>query len=491
MAIQLRDYQQDLINSCIKSLKKGNKKVLLYLPTGGGKTACASYLVKRSADKGKSSIFICHRSELLAQTYKTYLKNDIKPGIIKSGVAPDYDNPMQIASINTLVRRLDKYKKPDIVFWDEAHHISSGMWLKVAQYYADAVHIGLSATPSRLDGKPLNLAFDDLVGVIDVKTLIEKGFLSPYLYYAPSNIDTSELKIAVNGDYSKESLAKASFSQNIIGDNIEQYKKLANGKRNVVFAINRKHGQDIVNRYNDAGIKAELLVGNIRQQERKKIVDLFSSGSIKVIVTVDLISEGFDLPAIEVVSLLRPTASTSLYLQQIGRALRICPEIGKTHAIILDHVNNYKRHGMPDDSREWSLEGGLKQKKKREKQEVPIKRCPICFFAHAPALKCPNCGHVYTANRKDIKEISGDLVLLGSPEYYEAQKKEIIVAHSLDDLVRIEKERDYKKYWAEKQWQLKTGENLWKTLDGLEKISQARGYKGSWAWVRWNKMRGF
>lgn len=489
MPIQLRDYQQDLIDGCLNALRSGCRKPLLVLPTGGGKTACASDLVNRSYQKGRSSIFICHREEILRQTYNTYLKNGIKPAVIKGGVTPDYANPIQIASINTLVRRLALYPKPDVVFWDEAHHINSSTWLRVSQYYDNAVHVGLTATPCRLDGKPLNLAFDTMINVISVKQLIERGYLSPYLYYAPSNIDTSELSIASNGDYSKDSLANASFSANIIGDNIQQYIKLANGKRNVVFAINRKHALDIVNRYQNAGISAELLDGTLNTHKRKNIVERFSNGDIKVIVTVDVVSEGFDLPAIEVVSMLRPTASTSLYLQQVGRGLRPCREIGKTHAIILDHVNNYQRHGMPDDEREWTLDGGLTKRKGSKRSEVAIKRCPVCFFAHEPALVCPNCGHKYVADGIKIKEVAGELVLLGTPEFKAAQNREVIVAHSLDELVRIENDRGYKKYWAEKQWQLKTGENLWKSLDGLERIAQARKYNNGWAWLRWNKYR--
>lgn len=487
MPIQLRDYQQELIDGCLTALKRGFRKPLLVLPTGGGKTAIASELVRRSFYKGNGSIFICHRQELLRQTYKTYSKNGIVPAIIQGSVKPDYSNPMQIASVNTLVRRLDKYPKPKIVFWDEAHHIRSSMWAKIADYYKDAIHIGLTATPCRLDGKPLKSSFDTMIEVINTHQLIERGYLSPYLYYAPSSIDTTELSVANDGDYSKESLAKASFSARIVGDNIQQYKRLAMGKRNVVFAINRIHGADIARRYNNEGINAEFIDGETPTAKRKDTLERFNNGETKVLVNVDLFGEGFDLPAIEVVSLLRPTASTSLYLQQVGRGLRTCE--GKTYALILDHVNNYQRHGMPDDVREWTLEGGLPKHKKTQSSDIRIKRCPRCFFAHPPALKCPNCGYIYEANGKDIKEIAGELVLVGSDEYRQAQKKEIIIADNLDDLIRIEKDRGYKCGWAEKQWQLKTGENLWKTFDGLEKIAHARNYNKYWAWVQWKRIR--
>ncbi len=488
MPIELRTYQQELVNDCLETIKGGKKKPLLVLPTGGGKTAIASELVRRSFAKGKSSIFICHRQELLRQTYTTYQKNGITPAVIQGGVRPEYDNPMQIASVNTLVRRLDSYKIPDVVFWDECHHIASGSWEKIASYYKDAVHVGLTATPCRLDGKPLNVAFDAMCEVINTRQLIEQGYLSPYLYYAPTDINTKELSVSSNGDYSRESLASASFSNRIIGDNIKHYISLANGKRNIVFAINRIHGADITRRYNDAGIPAEFLDGETPSKKRKDVISAFSDGKIKVLVNCELFGEGFDLPAVEVVSLLRPTASTSLFLQQVGRGLRICPEIGKTHAIILDHVNNWQRHGMPDDEREWSLSGGLR-KKRGQSSSISIRRCPQCFFAHTPALYCPNCGYKYEADGKEIKEIAGELVLIGTNEARQAQRREIIIAETLKDLVLIEKDRGYKTFWAEKQWQAKTGINLWSTLEGLEKIADARDYKNGWAWVQWSKRK--
>jgi DNA repair protein RadD len=187
--------------------------------------------------------------------------------------------------------------------------------------------------------------------------------------------------------------------------------------------------------------------------------------------------------------LLRPTMSTSLYLQQVGRALRISPETGKTTALVLDHVNNYQRHGMPDDQREWSLSGGLTKKRKTEQSTESIMRCPKCFFAHSKALSCPNCGYTYTTKEKQIQEVAGELVLIGSQEYKNARQRETLNVSSLDELVKIEKDRGYKFGFAERQWQLKTGENLWSNVSGLEKIAKARGYSDSWVWVQKNKVR--
>ena len=362
------------------------------------------------------------------------------------------------------------------------HHQASNTWAKVADFYKNAVIIGLSATPCRLDGKPLNKFFDVMVEETTTKQLIKDGYLVPYQYFAPSEIDESGLVLGSNGEYTRESVEAVIKTSAVIGNNIKTYKELCYGKRNVVFAVNRKHAEAVCAEYNKAGIPAEMLDGTCSDRERKETLARFGKNETKVLVNVDLFGEGFDLPAIEVVSLLRPTHSTALYLQQVGRALRTCPEIGKTQAIILDHVNNYKRHGFPDDERQWSLDGKIRTTKSEESL-VRIKRCPVCFFAHPPALVCPNCGHVYQSDGRTIEEINGKLVMIGSSEYKDERKIEVIKAKSLTELVQIEKDRGYKKYWAEKQWQLKTGENLWSSVNGLKKIEDARGYRKGWCWV--------
>ena len=481
MSFNLRPYQQKLIDKTIESLKAGHRKPLLVLPTGGGKTAIAATLVSRSANKNVRSLFVCHREELLKQTIATYAKVGLTAGIIKSGYEPDYSNPLQIASVQTLVNRLEKIH-PKLVFFDEAHHVAAGQWAKVAAAYPDAIFIGLTATPCRLDGKPLNMAFDDMIEVINTAQLIEQGYLSQYEYYAPSIIDDSKLVMGSNGDYTRDSLDNFQEADKIIGDNVETYLKLCNGKRNIVFACNRKHGRAIGRRYEEAGVAVKFLDGETPTKERNDAVEAFKNGDIKVLVNCELFGEGFDLPAVEVVSLLRPTASTSLYLQQVGRGLRTFE--GKDKAIILDHANNYMRHGMPDDIREWSLWGGLKKKRNQEESKVKIQRCPNCYAVHKPSLTCPFCGYVHKADGKVIKEVAGELVLINSEKHLILNKEEIKMANTLADLIAIEKDRNFKKYWAENMWRAKTGENLWDSYEGLLRIAEARGYSKGWAWVR-------
>lgn len=369
-------------------------------------------------------------------------------------------------------------------------HVLANQWLFVRETWNKAKILGLTATPCRLDGKPLHKFFDTLVIGPTVADLIRLGALTPYDYYAPSIVDVSHMQ-SNRSDYTKDALSAFSMKREIIGDNIEQYKKLAMGKRNIVFACNVKHSLEIVNRYNDAGIPAAHLDGETPQDEREKTLERFARGEILVLSNVELFGEGFDLPAIEVVSLLRPTLSTSLHLQQVGRALRPCPELGKERAIILDHVGNYERHGMPDDVRQWSLKGGLLKRNTSAKSTEPtvrVQRCPDCFFAHKPAKSCPLCGHVYI-NENGVKEIAGELVLLGTQEHQDALKNEIKKVETYEELVKIEKERNYKTWWAENMWLRKTGIDLRQTVTGLNLIAKARGYSRGWSWLQ-AKRRG-
>lgn len=485
----LRDYQDKAVNDTRQAFADGYKAPCLVLSTGAGKTVCAGQIVHDAFHKGKRVVFVVHRQELAKQTFRTFKGYGLTPAYIMAGVKPDYKNPVQIASIGTLCNRFDKIEEPDLVIIDEAQHSLANQWLKLKQEWPHARIIGLTATPCRLDGKPLREYFDTLVIGPSTTDLITKGALTPYDYYAPSRIDTTGMKHNKT-DFTADALSFFSQKREIIGDNIKQYQRLANGKRNIVFACNVKHSMEIVKRYQDAGIPAAHLDGETPQAERENILDRFAKGEILVLSNVELFGEGFDLPAIEVVSLLRPTLSTSLFLQQVGRALRPCPDLGKERAIIFDHVGNYERHGMPDDTREWSLKGGLVKRTSAKPTEatVRVQRCPECFFAHAPAHTCPMCGHVY-CNECGVKEVAGELVLLGTQEHRDALKKEIKEVETYEELVKIENERGYKMWWAENHWLQTTGQDLRINIAGLLRIAKARGYSKGWAWLQAKRRR--
>lgn len=488
MTPTLRPHQVVALEKVREQFRNGKRAPLMRASTGFGKTVCAGKVAADAIAKGGSVMFVVHRRELIDQTYKTFCDFGLTPSFILGGRGANTENRCQIASVNTLVRRLDQYKCPTLIIVDECHHAVASQWANILSHYKDAKLLGLTATPCRLDGKPLNTFFDALVETPQTAQLIDMGFLTPYDYYAPSTPKLQGLKHN-DKDYTDAALSEFSRDTKIIGDNIEQYLRVARGRRGIVFACNVLHSQEIARRYNAAGVPAEHIDGNTNPGERRRILDKFRKGEILVLCNVDLFGEGFDLPAIECVSLLRPTLSTSLYLQQVGRALRTCPEIGKTRAIIFDHVENYKAHGMPDDNRQWSLAAGLVKRNPAKQTEATVKvmRCPECFYAHSPALKCPNCGHEYKSGDSGVKEVAGELVLLGTSEERAAKRREIVMVNSYEELVAISNARGYKLGWAEREWKNKTGEDLFGSLDGLEKVARARKYSNGWAWVQWQR----
>jgi superfamily II DNA or RNA helicase len=159
----------------------------------------------------------------------------------------------------------------------------------------------------------------------------------------------------------------------------------------------------------------------------------------------DLFGEGFDVPAIEAAILLRPTQSLSLYLQQVGRALR--PSPGKTEAIILDHAGNSIKHGLPDDLREWSL-ADREKRNRAEQAEVAVRQCEECFYVYRPAPACPCCGHVPPVKVREIEVIEGTLEEVRQERERANNRREVGKAETLDDFLKIARERGYKPGWA-------------------------------------------
>ena len=194
------------------------------------------------------------------------------------------------------------------------------------------------------------------------------------------------------------------------------------------------------------GYAAEAVDGAMDDADRKRILDGLGNGSVQVVCSCDLISEGTDIPAIACAILLRPTMSEGLYIQQVGRALRTMD--GKEHAIILDHVGNVLRHGLPDMEREWSLEGRPKGKRKTsDEPTIGVKQCKSCFAVFAPAPQCPECGAAVEMQGRKIEHVDGELTEITTVER-KLKRMEVGQARTLDDLKRIASERGYKRGWV-------------------------------------------
>lgn len=448
MIPNLRDYQSDMIGRTRVALRS-HRKVLVVSPTGSGKTVLAAFMSGSATQKGLRVGFICHRKELIKQAARTFGEVGIPYGIVSAGMTGNRHAPVQICGVSTLANRLDLVGKLDLIIWDESHHIAAASWSRIMDHYSDARHVGLSATPERLDGTGLGRWFDAMVPGPRVAWLIEQGYLSPYRLLAPALPELDGVK-TVAGEYDKKGLGEAMSKPKLIGDMVGHYAKLAAGKRNMVFCVSVKHSLAVVDKYQAAGFRAAHIDGETDPDLRDKLIADFTAGRIQVLSSVDLVSEGFDLPAIEVATLARPTKSVSLYLQQVGRSLRTAP--GKTEALILDHAGNSLNHGLPDDDREWSLEGRPRKKRRKGDDEpaVAVRQCPSCFSVHRPAPTCPRCDHVYQTLGRTVEELEGELQEVNKAQAKHDAKVEVARAKTKEELIRIGQIRGYKNpgFWA-------------------------------------------
>lgn len=448
MSFQLREYQEDLILKARQQIRAKEHSILMVAPTGAGKTALASHMLGTAASRGNRCWFMVHRRELIVQSSRTFDKVGIPHGIVSAGFTPDRHAGVQIASVQSLSRRLDTIAPPNMIVWDECHHIASASWASIFSMFPDAIHIGLTATPCRLDGRGLGDWFNVMVEGPTTKWLIENGFLSEYKMFAPTIPDMTGVHMR-GGDYIGKEAAHQMDRPSITGDAIQHYKRLCDGKRAIVFATSIEHSKNVVAQFQANGYAAAHLDGSTDRAVRDRTLRDFEAGRIKIVSNVDLFGEGFDVPDIEAVILLRPTQSTGLYLQMVGRGLRTSP--GKTHAVILDHAGNVFRHGLPDEVREWNLDAKPKTKKEREAAPT-VQQCKACYYSGEPFSVCPNCGHEEERKGREIQQVEGNLVELDKEKLARMKKKEQRDAKSLEDLIELGRSRGYKfpEAWAKK-----------------------------------------
>jgi superfamily II DNA or RNA helicase len=403
--MNLRDYQQQAINALRSAFQSGAMAPLLCLPTGGGKTIILASIAAQAAARGRQVLILVHRRELIHQTVSKLAWAGLDHGIIAAG-HPVTNHAVQVASVQTLVRRLSRMAwQPSLVIVDEAHHAAAGSWRQILNHWPDAYRLGVTATPCRLDGRGLREAFDQLVLGPSVADLVFWGFLSAARIYAPPVVaDLSGIRRRA-GDYANDQAAAAMDRPTVTGDAIAHYQRLAAGQQAIAFCCNVAHAVSVCDAFKTAGIGAALLLGNT--PDRDYVVAQYAAGAIRVLVTVDVVSEGFDVPAASCAILLRPTQSLGLYLQQVGRVLRPAP--GKDAALILDHVGNVTRHGFPDDPREWSLAEGI-VRGGRGAATPSVRTCEQCFAAFPPQPMCPVCGAACApAPARRLDQVDGEL----------------------------------------------------------------------------------
>ncbi|MBF0398658.1 MAG: DEAD/DEAH box helicase [Desulfobacterales bacterium] len=374
--INFRPYQESAIQTAREKIASGKKSILLNAPTGSGKTIIATGIIQLAVAKGKRVLFMAHRRELIDQCCEK-LKD---AGILNFGVIMSknrlnyWDSPVQVASIQTVIRR--ELPPADLIFIDEAHRAKSKSYLSIIANYPNAVVLGLTATPERLDGKGLDDIFNDIVVVETVPNLIEQGYLiKPKCYIGPTP-DLKGIK-SRNGDYDESELAEAMDKPKLVGNIIENWKRLAKGKKTAVFAVNIEHGKHIVQEFIKNGVSTAMISGKTPIKERDSIITDWRAGFITIVVNVYVLVEGFDMPELECIIMARPTQSISLYLQAAGRVMR--PASCKKEALLLDHAGVCQSFGHPALHREWTLDG---MAKRRNKNISSLAVCQACQMAY-------------------------------------------------------------------------------------------------------------
>lgn len=397
-------------------------------------------MCESAAGRGKRVLVLAHRKELAEQHRQLFSDFGLSTGNIR------------VALFWSEVNRLGQYEAPDLIIADETHWIPNTM-RKVLDYY-DCRVVGLTATPTRLTGDPLGAVYEEMIVGVGVKELIERKRLAPYDYYSVPVADVSGLSIR-NGDYVVGEATELLMKPAIYGDVIKAYKKYADGKKTLVYCTSIKHSQSVAEAFRNAGYKAVHMDSNTPKQERDRIMADFRTGAVQILCNVLLIVEGISVPDCECCILLRPTLSTTIYIQSAMRCMRYAE--GK-RAVIIDMVMNYLRLGMPDEDREWSLD--KPERKRRETNsdgDFYIRTCKECFMVFETAPVCPYCGHSYELHPREIKAHEDiELARITAEEAAEAERKrkearrEQGRAQTFEELVAIGKAKGYKNpaYWA-------------------------------------------
>jgi DNA repair protein RadD len=477
--MKLRPYQNALVEAARCAFAEGHRRILIQLPTGGGKTVILSELARVANLKNSPFLVMAHRIEIVDQISEKLTIFGLSPSIVASG-RPSSSTQINtvVAMQQTLVRRLDSVQQPKTLCIDEAHHTPATGYQKIIDEWPGTIVIGLTATPCRLDGKPLKECFDHMVIGPSVRELIAMECLAEFTYLAPPTDpklaeDLKKMKKR-GGDYAKGELATAVSTKKIIGDVVDHYREFFNGKTVIAFCVSVDHAQVVAQAFQAAGFRAGDVHGGMGKPERDAVIEEFRRGALSILTTCDLIGEGFDVPDCSGALLLRPTQSLTIFLQQCGRALR--PKSDGSKAVILDHVGNCYRHGRPDDEREWSLDVKVKA------HDVEIKQCPKCFVVLDPLTfdlsnGCPS--GAYPAE---------DCAYLAAVEA--GTESEVVIEHIDGKL--IEYVAPVKAEWAgELDLKSSTGQEYSRLLraagDDIERlaaIAKARNYKSSWPYVR-------
>lgn len=408
-------------------------------------------IARRTTTNGNRVMFLIHRKEVLQQAVKTFNNQDVNPDLLTAGM------------VQTLTRRINKLPTPDVILVDEAHHALAKSYQNILNKFPKAIVLLFTATPHRTGRTQLDQIADDIIVGQSIHELTKKGFLAPFRYFQPpGDFDSKLLKRGSTGDFTNDSMQQA-MNTKIFGHIVKQYKRIAPGMQAVVYTYSIDSAIKIAAEFNSEGISAVEVDSTTSKEKRVLAVRKFRDQEIKILVNVNLFTEGVDLPNVDCVIMARPTASLALYLQFSMRCLN--PRPGKT-AIIIDHANNFKSFGYPDDDRDWKQ--AIKSSKQKSKTllkdpGLSIVTCDYCFAvvkaSEVKDGKCPICGKpIKVHEAKPVSDV--DLVeatkarkqlvkkILHDNVYQNVINKNVGELHTMAELQAYAKIHGYKPGWA-------------------------------------------
>lgn len=407
--ITLRPDQKIVIKELLQKIKEGHRQILVVAPCGFGKAYLIAWLEQH---KKEQSLITCHRKELKEQ---------------HQALMPASHIELPITAYNMLQRQ--ELGEEKILQVDEAHLALADTWNSLIQHYKqnNAFIFLYSATPERLDGKPFTDVATTLVQGPSVKWLIDNKFLSPFKYFCPQipGIDNITDAARSSPEAHLEEFNELFQKKGVLGHVVQSYEKFLNNKKVIVYCVNKNHAKEITESFQAAGHAAESIDSDDPKTERSEIMEKFRNGNIKILCNVGILSEGISINDLDGVLLCRPTSSYALFVQQSMRPLRIDPFNNKKTAIIIDFVNNYRRHGLPDEEHEFTLQGTVKKTRTKDINEegnFQIRYCKSCFQAFKCAPKCPHCGTLYELEPREI-EAHKDIEIAEIKEFQKEQKR--------------------------------------------------------------------
>ena len=428
----LRPYQAELFDQARRAFRAGHRRICVVLPTGGGKSAIIGHAVQQATARGLRVYVVAHRRRLVQQLTAT----------VTAWGAPD-----------TLVRSVQSIRcaalpPPDLLIVDEAHHLVAGnQWGRLIDAWPDAFLLGLTATPARLDGVGLGHGhggyFQQLVIGPDARWLTDHGFLAPARVFSWPGPSLTGIRTRM-GDLDLQQAEQAMAG--LMGDAVTEYQRHLAGQTAIANCCSVAHAEAVAAAFRADGIPAAALTGTVSRQEQDRLFADLACGTLKVLCQCEIVSEGVDLPSVAGALMLRPTQSTVVWLQQLGRALRPAP--GKAAAIILDHAGNARRPGLglPTDPRDWTMEG---RKRRKGDPVPPVRSCPACYCCvPASVSECPECGHIWQVQIRELKRLEGSLSEIAQEAIRWHRVKEERSCLSLEEWEALGRARGYAPGWA-------------------------------------------